>query len=152
MSRAGDAVSTTIHRLAADGRPADTDTIRAILDFPFVNRALADVLAERLDQIFRHGYSADHDRGHPATDLPFAALTYLEDAITKLQGGQGYVAPILGTAAEAPAPWPWRDLFRPGDARTNLIKACALLLGAIDRLDSAAAEPEGGRCVAYGAR
>ncbi|MBO9380292.1 hypothetical protein GG804_26355 [Sphingomonas histidinilytica] len=151
MSRAGDAASLTIHRLWADGRPTDTDTIGAIYEFQFSNGALADVLGERLDQIFRHGFDADHDRAHPPTDLPLAALTYLEDALTKLHGGEGYTAPILGTAAEAPAPWPWRDLFRPADARTNMVKACALLLGAIDRLDSAAAEPDTAPC-AYGAR
>lgn len=139
MSKSGDAVSSIIQRVAADGRPADTDTIRAICDFPFVNAALADVLGERLEQIFRHGYDAEHDRAHPPTDLPYAALTYLEDAVTKLAGGPGYETPILGTSPEAPTPWPWRDLFRPADARTNLVKACALLLGAIDRLDSAAA-------------
>jgi hypothetical protein len=151
MSRAGDAVSLTIHRIAADGRRVDTDTIKAMYEFQYSNVALADVLGERIDQIFRHGYSAEHDRAHPPTDLPLAALTYLEDALTKLHGGKGYAAPILGDAPEAPAPWPWRDLFRPADARTNMVKACALLLGAIDRLDSAAAEPDTAPC-AYGAR
>ncbi len=151
MSRAGDAVTTAIYRAAQGGRLPSNDIINAICAFPFANRALADVLGERLDQIFRHGFDADHDRAHPPTDLPLAALTYLEDALTKLHGGEGHTAPILGTAPEAPAPWPWRDLFRPADARTNIVKACALLLGAIDRLDSAAAEPDAAPC-AYGAR
>ncbi|KQX19360.1 MULTISPECIES: hypothetical protein [unclassified Sphingomonas] len=152
MSNAGDAVTTAILRAWRDGQPPASATVKAICDFPFNNRALADVLAERLDQIFGHGYDAVHDNCHPATDLPLAALTYLEDALTKIQGAPGYTQPVLGVAAEAPAPWPWRDFFRPADARTNMVKACALLLGAIDRLDAGDGAAVEERAAAYGAR
>lgn len=108
----------------------------AIDGFLMDNGAISDVLAERVDQVFRHGFTREHDATHPPSDLPLAALTYLEDAIAKL-GGAGQAGPVDGLAPEVPAAWPWRDFFRPADARTNLVKAAAFLLAAIDRLDDA---------------
>ena len=155
MSKSYAAIAAVINAMAPGNEPADVAVIRRILAFQFENVALADVLRERLQQIHVHGFDADHDLNHGRHVLPMAALTYLEDALTKLSGGQGATGPVDGLSPEAPAAWPWRDFFRPADARTNLVKACALLLGAIDRLDGegeAEAEPLGVTCAAHGAR
>ena len=153
MSKSYAAIAAVINAMAPANSPADAALISRILAFQFENVAFADVLRERLQQIHVHGFDADHDLNHGRQVLPMAALTYLEDALTMLTGGQGIAA--AGISPEAPATWPWRDFFRPADARTNLVKACALLLGAIDRLDGegeAEPEPHAPTCAAHGAR
>ncbi|MFZ5704940.1 MAG: hypothetical protein ACOY5R_06695 [Pseudomonadota bacterium] len=157
MSKSYAAIAAVINAIEPSNDRPDVALIRSILAFQFENVAFADVLRERLQQIHVHGFDARHDLDHGRHVLPMAALTYLEDALTKLTGGQGATAPIDGLSPEAPAAWPWRDFFRPADARTNLVKACALLLGAIDRLDAeaegeAAADPRALTCAAHGAR
>lgn len=100
-------------------------------------RALADVIRERLEQIDKHGFTPDHDLTHAPLELPMAGLTYFEDALAGLAGRPRPMG-------EVPASWPWRDFFRPKDPRTNMVKACALLLAAIDYLDNASPDYEPG--------
>jgi hypothetical protein len=109
----------------------------AMADYLLCSEALADVIGERLDQVFKHGFGGDHDRSHGPAILPLAALTYLNDAIDKLNG-MGIAGPVDGLSA--PISWPFVDMFRPADARINLVKTAALLIAAIDRLDNA--EPD----------
>lgn len=87
-----------------------------------------DVLAERYRQIAAEGWTPEHDDEHDDGSLAAAAACY-----------------ALGDqAGELPAGWPqsWDESWwRPSaDARRNLVKAGALILAEIERLDRAAAK------------
>ncbi|WES88805.1 hypothetical protein [Dickeya fangzhongdai] len=104
-----------------------------------VSAAVRDVIAERQRQITAEGWTPEHDDEHVAFEMSFAAATYVLH-IAQSYGGQPYkhVAP-----SEV---WPW-DLkwlkFAPGPRR-SLVKAAALILAEIDRLDRAAPQSKGG--------
>lgn len=93
---------------------------------------LRDVIAERIDQIDRHGFTLAHDRGHHPGNLALGAASYLNTAIDQLHGKH--------CDPKAPADtWPWeREAWRPGDARANIVKALAIGLAVLDRIDHAA--------------
>ena len=90
-------------------------------------KALHDVLAERQRQIEDEGYTLEHDDEHDQLpgDMAFAAACY-----------------ATAEAGEAPpAVWPWEwAAWKPKDRRRNLVKAAALLLAEIERLDRSSAE------------
>ncbi len=81
--------------------------------------AAADVLAERHRQITVKGWTPEHDDTYIGFELGAAAISYIEPM-------------------EAENYWPadWHDdSFRPSGYRRNLVKAAALLLAEIERLD-----------------
>lgn len=97
-----------------------------------MTQAASDVLAERQRQIEAEGFDASHDDKHDAGQLTAAACSYAMEAMF---GGQQAV----GQFAEAL--WPWgRKWWKPKDKRRDLVRAAALLLAEIERLDRAAAE------------
>jgi len=85
--------------------------------------AAADVLAERRRQIKTEGWSPEHDDQHQRQELSLAAACY----------ALGTTTPYGKTL------WPWHySAWKPRNYRTNLIKAGALILAEIERLDRAA--------------
>ena len=95
--------------------------------------AVASVLAERIEQVDKHGRSAEHDATHQVLDLLCATSAYSTCAAFQLaEAGEG--EPEFEGAKE----WPFTDGYKPRDVRTNLVKATAMLLAAIDRLDATA--------------
>ncbi|ECP1857923.1 hypothetical protein FYR92_09005 [Salmonella enterica] len=81
--------------------------------------AAVDVLAERQRQIDVKGWTPEHDDTYTCGELAAAAISYIEPA-------------------EAENYWPvdWHDgSFRPSDERRNIVKATALLLAELERLD-----------------
>lgn len=93
---------------------------------------LADVLAERVRQIDVEGFTLAHDLAHHPGGLALAAASYLNTAIDQLVHGTEH------DATEEPDTWPWeREAWRPGDARANLVKALAIGLATLDRVDAA---------------
>lgn len=98
------------------------------------NAAIADVVAERQRQIEAEGWTDDHDDQHCAGELSTAASAYTQVASAQVRGA---------SAEEFPADlllqdgiWPWDEKWwKPGDARRNLVKAGALILAEIERLD-----------------
>lgn len=81
--------------------------------------ALRDVIAERQRQISVKGWTPEHDDTYIGCELAAAAISYIE--------------PV-----EAENYWPadWHDgSFRPSDYRRNLVKATALLVAELERLD-----------------
>lgn len=81
--------------------------------------ALCDVIAERQRQIRVKGWTPEHDDTYIGCELAAAAISYIE--------------PV-----EAENYWPadWHDgSFRPSDYRRNLVKATALLVAELERLD-----------------
>ena len=85
--------------------------------------AARDVLAERKRQVEVEGWTPAHDDAYLENELPRAASAYT-------LGGQ-YVSP--------PAIWPWTGFWwKPRNARANYVRAGALLIAEIERLDRAA--------------
>jgi hypothetical protein len=92
--------------------------------------ALKDVIAERRRQIKAEGWTAEHDDMHRSGDLAQAAATYALHAT-------GH----YGTRALT---WPWKsEWWKPTTPRSDLVKAGALILAEIERLDRAAARYPG---------
>lgn len=91
------------------------------------SNAALDVMAERVRQIRVEGWMARHDDGHRHGELAVAAACYA-------------IADVLQDRTMAPGMWPWTvDWWKPSDNRRNLVKAGALILAEIERLDRAAA-------------
>lgn len=87
--------------------------------------AASDVLAERTRQISAEGWTPAHDDAHFDGAIARAAASYALSSA-------GY--PHLGMDV-----WPWsHDWWKPADRRRDLVKAGALILAEIERLDRAA--------------
>lgn len=92
--------------------------------------ALADVMTERQRQINVEGWTPEHDDEHENNEMAFAAACYALYAGNPYPG-QGYTPPE----------WPWDAKFwRPSTERRDLIKAGALILAEIERLDRESAK------------
>lgn len=141
--------------------PADLRTILALLR-PVApdggGDALADIAAERRRQIEVEGWTPERDDRHDDYSLGLAAASYAGgvDCGSKVvsytddvSGGRGDT-PIWGTRNKrVPVPWPasWHPRWwKPtGDRRRDLVKAGALIVAEIERLDrSAIPASEGG--------
>lgn len=93
-----------------------------------VPQAWRDVQTERRRQVEAEGWTPDHDDLYCAAELPRAAAAYI----------------LSGANDEAPAIWPFvAKWWKPRDARANYVRAGALILAEIERLDRAAASQGG---------
>lgn len=104
------------------------------------SRAELDVAAERQRQINSEGWDTEHDDEHDGGDLACAAAAYAlcaGDVLNPQSQGDGeYIT-------DPPVMWPWSGAWwKPKDARRNLVKAGALILAEIERMDRAAAHQE----------
>lgn len=99
--------------------------------------ALADLIRERIDQVARHGHATVLDDRLTPLVLPSAAFAYLTRTLEQLlPAGLALADP---GADHPPATWLLDAAFRPRrDPRANLVKAAALLLAAIERIDRSA--------------
>lgn len=94
---------------------------------PELTQAARDVLAERKRQIQVEGWTPEHDDVHTGRKLARAAACY---AIADGSFTPGLTPPLA---------WPWdHSWFKPRDARSNYVRAGALILAEIERLDRAA--------------
>ncbi|MCT5065201.1 hypothetical protein ACSEQ8_26495 [Pseudomonas aeruginosa] len=95
-----------------------------------VPQAWLDVQAERRRQVEAEGWTPEHDDEHADGQMARAAACYA------LAGSS---APNDGTAALLVSlAWPWDEQWwKPSTARRDLVKACALALAEIERLDRA---------------
>jgi hypothetical protein len=88
--------------------------------------AVRDVMAERLRQVEQEGRTLALDDTYSCNQLPHAAAAYAYPELTALQGLRV---------------WPWFEgWFKPRDPRRNYVRAAALLLAEIERLDRAAGQ------------
>ncbi|EZN97851.1 hypothetical protein [Pseudomonas aeruginosa] len=103
-----------------------------------VPQAWIDVQEERRRQITAEGWTPEHDDEHSHGQMARAAACYA------LAGSS---APNDGTAALLVSlAWPWdQQWWKPSTARRDLIKAGALILAEIERIDRAAATQGGPR-------
>ena len=107
-----------------------------------LTQATRDVLAERRRQIEAEGWTPEHDDTHAGGEMAFAAASYVIGVSTLT----GAVSKGKLSFRWAYRIWPraW-DLkwWKPSDRRRNLVKAGALILAEIERLDRAS-HPSGG--------
>jgi hypothetical protein len=88
------------------------------------SEALIDVMNERNRQHNEEGWTPEHDDAHTFGELAHAAACY--------------AMPIFVRPEEMPIGWPtdWdEDWWKPTDRRRDLVKAAALILAEIERLD-----------------
>jgi hypothetical protein len=115
-----------------DGTKLYTSPMGGAAEVP--TQAARDVLAERQRQISKEGWTPEHDDEHNKGELGSAAACYA------LGAGRHYLW------AHLEATW-WRwdaSWWKPSDdTRRMLVKAGALILAEIERLDRAAAPQEG---------
>jgi hypothetical protein len=89
------------------------------------SKAARDVFAERRRQVEKEGWTPEHDDEHDGGELARAAACYAYNA------GGGHSSGML---------FPWDcNWWKPGTPRRDLIKAGALILAEIERLDRAEA-------------
>lgn len=95
--------------------------------------AIAEIAAERKRQIEVEGWTAEHDDSHDEGEMAMAASIYAYYA-TKSGGiRQGAKAHSAGAAN-----WPWgAEWFKLKTPRRDLIRAAALIVAEIERLDRA---------------
>jgi hypothetical protein len=87
--------------------------------------AAVDVMAERRRQVTGEGWTAACDDEHAQGQMALAAACY---------------------ATGHPAMWPWSaEWWKPSNTRRNLVKAGALILAEIERLDREAAQADTGK-------
>ncbi|EGJ5833705.1 ead/Ea22-like family protein [Salmonella enterica] len=91
------------------------------------NPAILDVIAERQRQQSVEGWTPEHDDEHCNGELAMAAVCYINDTGTVNRNGG------------KPWGWPWdASWWKPDTRRRNLVKAGALILAEIERIDRAA--------------
>lgn len=114
----------------------DDDPFEAAIEAGWINpddqtKALVDVMNERMRQQDGEGWSAEHDDQYRDGQLERAAAAY---ALFQCRGERWFIADIWGWSSR------W---FKPKTHRQNLVRAAALLLAAIERIDRADALEKG---------
>ncbi len=111
-------------------------TLRGVAQAGQVPQAWLDVQAERRRQVENEGWTPEHDDEHDNGEMARTAACYA------LAGSS---APNDGTAALLVSlAWPWDEQWwKPSTARRDLIKAGALILAEIERIDRVAASQGG---------
>jgi len=91
----------------------------------YVNtQAVFDVIAERARQVEGEGWSPEHDDEHDGGEIAQAAAAYCEHAVNQ--------------DANLPGFWPWDEAWwKPRTPREDLVRAGALILAEIERIDRA---------------
>lgn len=98
-----------------------------------MSKATEDVLAERQRQIEAEGWTAEHDDEHDSGELADVAACYALGVYSDRADA--------GVPGDIPPYWPqsWDESWwRPKSRRRNLVRAAALLIAEIERLDRAA--------------
>lgn len=95
---------------------------------------IGDITEERRRQIEQEGWTPEHDDEHTHGELAVAAACYA-DPEPKRFSDPRIVTPIRW--AQAISDWEWN----PKDRRSNLVRAGALIIAEIERLDRALAAP-----------
>jgi hypothetical protein len=94
------------------------------------SQAVLDVAAERRRQVEAEGWTPEHDDEHGAGEMAAAAACYALNA--------------AGCGCEVARNWPWDgSWWKPTTSRRDLVKAGALILAEIERLDRMTERQEG---------
>jgi len=108
---------------------------------PVSSKAVDDIVVERQRQIQEEGWTPEHDDNHGDYSLAKAACAYalgatLDTAERAVMDTSG----VSGTPFRVKYFWPWNiTWWKPTGRRRDLIKAAALIIAEIERIDRAAA-------------
>ncbi|WP_279480301.1 hypothetical protein [Aureimonas sp. SK2] len=93
-----------------------------------MSRAMVDVLDERIRQRVAEGYTAEHDDQHVLGEIARAGAAYA------IHGGES--DEVRDRMRAPPFWWPWSPSFwKPKDRYRDLVRACALLIAELERLN-----------------
>lgn len=96
---------------------------------------LQNIAEERCRQISVEGWSPEHDDIHTSAQLGQAAACYAMPA--------GLLELRMTALSAVPVYWPWAEFWwKPKDRRSDLIRAAALIVAELERLDRQAARGE----------
>lgn len=113
-------------RIVSEEEAATDDAlhVRETIIDGVLTRAADDVLAERQRQVAQEGWSESNDDEYRLGELAAAAACYC------------HPEPAMDDTRGVPFSWPWNATWwKPTDRRRNLVKAGALILAEIERLD-----------------
>ncbi|WP_158215404.1 Lar family restriction alleviation protein [Candidimonas nitroreducens] len=97
--------------------------------------AARDVLVERRRQVSVEGFTPEKDDTWFGGVLANAAQAYAHNATYTMRGHTTFGVP--------PVPWPWAvEWWKPSTSRRDLVKAGALILAEIERMDRKAAKED----------
>jgi hypothetical protein len=106
-------------------------------------QAVRDVIAERIRQAREEGWTAEHDDFHCLGELAAAACCYAWRAhVFASSGGDAdtLCATAIDVSHAAPREWPWDESWwKPKTVRRDYVRAAAMLIAEIERLDRQAA-------------
>ncbi len=106
-----------------------------------MNKALEDIAAERQRQIDEEGWKLGHDDKHDRGQMACAAACYafigsIGESIARARLIQSAGRNHYGIASVISMMWPWGlDWWKPTSPRRDLVKAGALIVAEIERLD-----------------
>lgn len=97
-----------------------------------------EIAAERARQISVEGWTPEHDNEHADCSLALAAMGYVQAASSAQRE--------ISSSLPPPRYWPWdASWWKPKGPRRDLIRAAALIVAEIERIDRAAAPKVGGQ-------
>jgi hypothetical protein len=95
--------------------------------------AIDEIVAERRRQIEDEGWSSEHDDAHVPGALSRAGACYAKWAVRSPND-------YRHSAGYPPEGWPWSPMWwKPRDVKRDLVRAAALIVAEIERLDRLAA-------------
>lgn len=112
--------------------------------------AIEDIAAERARQMHVEGWTPEHDDKHKAGQMAMAAASYIVHGdhrteyklvpVVKRIDARSVGDPTHAHVGNVSAPriWPWYgQWWKPKDRRRDLVRAAALIVAEIERLDRA---------------
>lgn len=104
-----------------------------------MSNAADDVLAERRRQVETEGWTKAHDDQNKNGDMALAGACYACNAATWLDKGHWVARTDYEKLSGPGFRWPWAaEWWKPKNPRRDLVRAAALLIAEIERLDRAA--------------
>ncbi|WP_205332930.1 ead/Ea22-like family protein [Klebsiella pneumoniae] len=136
-----DCVKDDFYGLAVElMREAETTATEAFLDevraqgVKSLSNAVQSVIAERQRQQSAEGWTSKHDDKHDNNELAFAASCYAFHSAAASWDFEDDGTPY--DIHPAPKNWPWApEWWKPTNPRPDLVKAGALILAEIERID-----------------
>lgn len=99
-----------------------------------------EIAAERERQVTKEGWDASHDDDHHRGEIALAAAAYavvsVFDARERRAHADAVYGAMRGFKSIVAQLWPWEaQWFKPKDRRRDLVRAGALIVAEIERLD-----------------
>lgn len=99
-----------------------------------MSKAIQDVVSERQRQQLVEGYTTDLDDNYTHNEMTAAAVGYAQHVVSR-----GWVHSFDNENYQSetcPSIWPWDEKYwKPKSPREDLVRAAALLIAEIERID-----------------